>query len=111
MQGIGDVDPDAAVHVLAGGRDPGAGLGSPELRDPSRAVGGAALRCCTAWKLPMGRPNCSRPVVYSAAIRKARSDTPSWIAHRPTSARVYSELTGSRGPWSRSAAETVAPSR
>src|ERR1700730_2639028 len=71
----------------------------------------SAIRCCTAWKLPIGRPNCSRPVVYSAAIRKARSDTPSWIAHRPTSARVYSELTRSPGPSSRSAAETVAPSR
>ena len=57
-------------------------------RIASKSMNPSAIRCCTAWKLPIGRPNCSRPVVYSAAIRSARSDTPTWTAHSPTSARV-----------------------
>ena len=80
-------------------------------RIASASMNPSAIRCCTAWKLPIGRPNCSRPVVYSAAIRSARSETPTWIAHRPTRARVYSALTRSPGPSSRSATETIAPSR
>ena len=111
-QGIGGVDADAAVHLLGGRRDPRARLGRPELRDArppgpaappcssshaachmvhriaSTSMKASAIRCCTAWKLPIGLPNCSRSVVYAAAMRSARSVTPSWIAHSPTSARA-----------------------
>src|SRR6202035_1739065 len=34
VQGIGDVDPDAAVNLLGGRRNASAGVGRPELRDP-----------------------------------------------------------------------------
>ena len=43
-QGIGDVDSDAAVDLLGGGGDTGAGLGGPELGDGGRPVGGPSLR-------------------------------------------------------------------
>ena len=60
-------------------------------RIASTSMNASAIRCCTAWKLPIGLPNCSRSVVYEAAMRSARSVTPSWIAHSPTSARAYSD--------------------
>ena len=86
-QGIGGVDADAAVHLLGGRRDARAGLGRPELRDArprgpaarprssshaachmvhrmaSTSMNASAIRCWTAWKLPIGLPNCSRSVV------------------------------------------------
>ncbi len=45
----------------------------------------SAQRCLTAWKCPMGRPNCSRTRAYSAAVstHHAAAPTASAAASRP----------------------------
>ena len=57
-------------------------------RDGSISAKQSAAMCFTAWKLPIGRPNCSRIFAKSTAISRARS-APPWhsaaIATEPTS--------------------------
>ena len=97
------VDADAAVHVDGGVGDAVPGFGRPERRGGHLDVGGQVLgeppgrlgqrqaqaldidvvvgqRWATAWKLPIGRSNCSRVRAYSAVSSSARSSTPSWNA-------------------------------
>src|SRR5207244_1912578 len=46
-------------------------------RMPSTSTSMSAQRCFTAWKLPIGRPNCTRSFAYSTAMSIARDAPPS----------------------------------
>ena len=56
----------------------------------------SASRWDTAWKEPMGRPNCSRVRAYSAVSASAPSHVPSCSAHRATSVADLCAATGLR---------------
>ena len=47
----------------------------------------SAIRCPTAWNVPICRSNCFRSIVYCAVIFTARSATPLTTAHDATVVR------------------------
>ena len=47
----------------------------------------SAHMCLTAWKLPIGLPNCSRTLAYSAAVSSAQRATPAASAASTVAAR------------------------
>ena len=66
-------------------------------RMPSTSTSMSAQRCFTAWKLPIGRPNCTRSFAYSTAMSstrrratehlgRTRTPRPGRAARRPASA-------------------------
>ena len=46
-------------------------------RMPSTSTSMSAQRCFTAWKLPIGRPNCTRSLAYSTDRSSTRCAMPS----------------------------------
>ena len=53
-------------------------------REPSTSVAMLAQWCWMAWKLPMGRPNCTLFLAYSTAISRTCWELPTISAHLPT---------------------------
>ncbi|MNT49452.1 hypothetical protein D3C72_1863080 [compost metagenome] len=47
----------------------------------SRWMNMSAMRCCKAWNLPMGAPNCWRVFRYSRVAAKMASMAPTASAH------------------------------
>jgi len=88
----GEADPAVDLHSAFGDRDRGVEGGrggqfrgavvvpsaaaATRLRVPSSATSMSAHRCDTAWKLPIGLPNCSRSPAQLTAIASARAATP-----------------------------------
>lgn len=58
----------------------------------------SAQRCFTAWKPPIGRPNCSRSLAYSTAVLRDHVAPPSISADTPTAERSMSAVTASAPP-------------
>ena len=76
----------------------------------------SASRCATAWKPPIGLPNCTRVRAYSAVSSSARSVTPACSAHSPTVAALTSQPArapsgppSTRSPGSRTSSSTTRP--
>ncbi len=65
-------------------------------RANSTRTSASARWCFTAWKDPMGLPNCDRSLAYSAAMATSRSATPTntapvlIAARSPSTARTSS---------------------
>ena len=57
-------------------------------RMPSTSTSMSAQRCFTAWKLPIGRPNCTRSLAYSTAMSIARDAPPEHLGRRVRRAPV-----------------------
>ena len=74
----------------------------------ARSISQSAARCWTAWKLPIGRPNCSRTFACSSASSCARPAAPSARATRP---RRSSATASSTSASESSSSSTVSPRR
>ena len=52
--------------------------------------------CLTAWKLPIGLPNCSRTLAYSVAVSSIQRASPAASAASTVAARSAKRWRGSR---------------
>lgn len=86
---------------------------STTARVSSTWISRSAARCCKAWKLPTGRPNCSRTAMYCTLLSSARPMTPSnsaEVAIRARSRARCSTPSASAGPATSCVPATSTPS-
>ena len=70
----------------------------------------SAMRCPTAWNVPICRSNCLRSVVYFAVRYSARSATPDTTAHVATVVR-FSAKASTSAPWPAAPSTASSPTR
>ena len=74
---------------------------------PSTSTSMSAQRCLSAWKLPIGRPNCTRSFAYSTVMSSTRAGAAEHLGRREHRAAVDAARRPPSAPPSRSAGGAV----
>ena len=64
----------------------------------------STMRCCSAWKVPIGTPNCLRVFRYSSVVSQANFIAPTASAHTSAAAKSSASSTAAPASFARRSA-------